>query len=87
MRPGQRPILDLREKKMVGNLKKDQAKLSEQLKEAIRARDSSEAGLKKTEKQAEEQCKQLHYNEINLATEKQLVKDLRKELQKVREAA
>ena len=72
---------------MVGNLKEDQAKLSEQLKEAIRARDSSEAGLKKTEKQAEEQRKQLHYTEINLATEKQLVKDLRKELQKVREAA
>ena len=87
MRPGQRPILDLREKKMVGNLKKDQAKLSEQLKEAIRARDSSEVGLKKTEKQAEEQRKQLHYTEINLATEKQLVNDLRKELQKVREAA
>ena len=87
MRPRQRPILDLREKKMVGNLKKDQAKLSEQLKEAIRARDSSEVGLKKTEKQAEEQRKQLHYTEINLATEKQLVNDLRKELQKVREAA
>ena len=87
MRPGQRPILDLREKKMMGNLKKDQAKLSEQLKEAIRARDSSEVGLKKTEKQAEEQRKQLHYTEINLATEKQLVNDLRKELQKVREAA
>ena len=71
----------------MGNLKEDQAKLSEQTKEAVRARDSSEAGLKKTEKQAEEQCKQLHYTEINLVTEKQLVKDLRKELQKVREAA
>ena len=66
--------------KEVGNLKEDQAKLSEQLKEAIRARDSSEAGLKNAEKQAEEQRKQLHYTEINLATEKQLVKDLREEL-------
>ena len=36
--------------KEVGNLKEDQAKLSEQLKEAIRARDSSEAGLKNAEK-------------------------------------
>ena len=44
-------------KKMVGNLKEDQAKLSEQLKEAIRARDSFDAGLKNAEKQAEEQCK------------------------------
>ena len=66
--------------KEVGNLKEDQAKLFEQLKEAIRARDSSEVGLKIAEKQAEEQRKQLHYTEINLATEKQLVKDLRKEL-------
>ena len=64
----------------MGNLKEDQAKLSEQLKEAIRARDSSEAGLKNAEKQVEEQRKQLHYIEINLATEKQLVKDLREEL-------
>ena len=66
--------------KMVGNLKEDQAKLFEQLKEAIRARDSSNAGLKNAEKQAEEQRKQLHFTEINLATKKQLVKDLRKEL-------
>ena len=73
--------------KEVGNLKEDQAKLSEQLKEAIRARDNSEAGLKNAEKQAEEQHKQLHYTKINLATEKQLVKDLREEFQKVREAA
>ena len=73
--------------KEVSNLKEDQAKLSEQLKEAIRTRNSFEAGLKNAEKQAEEQRKQLHFTEINLATEKQLVKDLRKELQKVREAA
>ena len=73
--------------KEVGNLKEDQAKLSEQLKEAIRARDNSEAGLKNAEKQAEEQHKQLHYTKINLATEKQLVKDLREEFQKVGEAA
>ena len=71
----------------MSNLKEEQAKLSEQLKEAIRANDSSETGLKNAEKQAEEQRKQLHYTKINLATKKQLVKDLREELQKVREAA
>ena len=62
--------------KMVGNLKEDQAKLSEQLKEVIRARDSSNAGLKNAEKQAEEQRKQLHFTKINLETEKKLVKGL-----------
>ena len=72
--------------KEVGTLKEDQAKLAEQLKEAVRARGSSKAGLKNAVKQAEEQRKQLHYNEINLATEKQLVKELRGELQKTREA-
>ena len=73
--------------KEVNNLKEDQAKLFKQLKEAVRARDSFEASLKNVEKQAEEQCKQLHYIEINLATEKQLVMELCEELQKAREAA
>ena len=64
----------------MSNLKENQAKLSKQLKEVVRAKDSSEAGLWNAENQAEEQRKQLHYIEINLATKKQLVKDLRKEL-------
>ena len=34
----------------LGALRENQAKLSKQLKEAVRARDSSEAGLKTTEK-------------------------------------
>ena len=72
--------------KTVGNLKENQAKLFEQLKEAIRARDSFDAGLKNAEKQAKEQRKQLHFTEINLEIEKQLVKGLREEFQKVREA-
>ena len=66
--------------KEVSNLKENQAKLSEQLKEVIRAKDSSEAGLWNAENQAEEQRKQLHYIEINLATEKQLVKEIREKL-------
>ena len=87
MRPGRRPILSPRLRKWWGNLKEDQAKLSEQLNEAIRARDSFDAGLKNAEKQIEEQRKQLHFTEINLETEKQLVKGLREEIQKVRETA
>ena len=71
---------------MVGNLKENQAKLSEQLKEAIRARENFDIGLKNVEKQAEDQRKQLHFIEINLETEKQLVKGLCEELQEVREA-
>ena len=73
--------------KELGALKEGQAKLSKQLKEAVRARDSLEAGLKNAEQQAEKQRKQLHYSEINLATERQLVKELREELQKARDAA
>ena len=44
-------------------------------------------GLKTTKKQFEEIRKQLHYTEINMATEKQLVMDLREELRKAKEAA
>ena len=58
--------------------------MAEQVKEALRARDNAEAGLKTTEKQVEEICKELHYSEINLATEKQMVTELRKELRKAR---
>ena len=61
--------------------------MAEQLKEAIRERDSAEAGLKTTERQFEEVRKELHYSEINLATEKQIVTKLREELRKAREAA
>ena len=52
----------------LGTLKESQEKLFEQLKKAVRVRDSSEAGFKTTKKQAEDLRKQLHYTEINLAT-------------------
>ena len=68
-------------------LKENHAKMAEQLNEAVRARDSAEAGLKTTERQFEEVRKNLHYTEINLATEKQMVTDLHEELRKAREAA
>ena len=70
----------------LGALKEKQAKMAEQLKEAVRARDSAEAGLKSMERQFEEVRKELHYSEINLATEKQMVTELREELRKAREA-
>ena len=84
-----RAALDARAKVKVelGALKESHAKMAEQLKEAVRARDSAEAGLKTTKRQFEEVRKNLHYTEINLATEKQMVTDLREELRKAREAA
>ena len=57
------------------------------MKQALRDKDSAEAGLKTTERQAEDLRKELYYCEINLATEKQMVTDLREELRKAREAA
>ena len=71
----------------LGALKEKHAKMAEQLKEAVRVRDSVEAGLKTTERQFEEVLKELHYSEINLATEKQIVTELREELRKARETA
>ena len=71
----------------LGTLKENHFKIAEQLKEAVRARDSAEAGLKTTKKQFEDIRKQLHYTEINMAAEKQLVTELREELRKAREAA
>ena len=68
-------------------LKDKQAQMAEQVKQALRDKDSAEAGLKTTERQAEDLRKELHYCEINLATEKQMVTELREELRKVREAA
>ena len=61
--------------------------MAEQLKEAVMARDNAKAGLKTTERQFEEVRKNLHYFEINLATEKQMVIEFREELHKAREAA
>ena len=61
--------------------------MSEKLKEADKARLSAEAGLKTTERQMEDQHQKLHITEINLATEKQTILDLKAELQKTKEAA
>ena len=84
-----RSALDARDtaEAQLGALKDKQAQLAEQVKQALRDKDSAEASLKTTERQVEDLRKELHYYEINLATEKQMVTDLRKELRKAREAA
>ena len=71
----------------LGALKDKQAQMAEEVKQALKAKASAEAGLKTTERQAEDLRGELHHCEINLATEKQLVKDLREEVCKAKEAA
>ena len=73
--------------KAVEVFKQEKVGLSEKLKKAIQARDSVEAGLKTTERQAKDMRQKLHITEINLATEKQTILDLKAELQKAKEAA
>ena len=71
----------------LGALKDKQAQMADQVKQALQEKASAKAGLKTTKKQAEGLHKELHYCEINLATERQMVKDLYEELSKAREAA
>ena len=84
-----RAALDARDtvEAQLGALKDKQAQMAEEMKQALKEKASAEAGLKTTERQAEDLCKELYYCEINLAIEKQLVKDLREELHKAKEAA
>ena len=63
-----------------GALKLEKERLSEKIKEVIKARDSAEAGLKTTMRQAKDMRQQLHVTEINLAIEKQMVSDLKAQL-------
>ena len=57
------------------------------MKEANKARLSAEAGLKAVERQVEDQCQKLHLIEIDLATQRQLVINLKVKLQKAKKAA
>ena len=66
-------------------IKQEQYELTEKLKEAQLAHLSVEAGLKTVEKQAKDQRQKLHVTEINLATKKQIVLDLKATLQKAKE--
>ena len=67
-------------------MREEHAKLSERFKDSNKARLSAEVGLKAIEKQMEDQCQKLYTTDINLATEKQTVLDLKAELQKAKEA-
>ena len=44
--------------------------MAEEVKQALKEKASAEVGLKTTERQVEDLHKELHYCEINLATEK-----------------
>ena len=84
-----RPAQDARDtsEAQLGALKDKQTQMAEEVKQALKEKASAEAGLKMTKRQVEDLRKGLHYCEINLATEKQLVKDLREEIRKAKEAA
>ena len=73
--------------KATGALRLEKDRLNKEIKEALKARDSAKAGLKTTTKQAEDMRQQLHLFEINLATKKQMVSDLKAELTQTKEAA
>ena len=61
--------------------------MAKKLKVADQVHLSAEVGLKTIERHAEDQCQKLHLTEIDMAIEKQLVLDLKVELQKAKEAA
>ena len=67
--------------------RQEQIKLSKKLKVVDQACSSVEAGMKTAERQAEDQCQKLHLIEIDLATQRKLVIDLKVELQKAKEEA
>ena len=73
--------------KSLGVVKQEQIELTEKLKVADQARLSAKASLKTTERQVEDQRQKLHLTEINLVTQRQLVIDLKVELQKAKKEA
>ena len=68
----------------MGALKQEHTKLHEKLKEADKALLSAKAGLKTMEMQADDQRQKLHFTEIDLATQMQMVIDLKARLQKAK---
>ena len=73
--------------KALGATKKKNKELGMKLAAEERGRRSAEIGLKNAQDQVEKQRKKLHYAEIELATTKQEVMDLKAELEKAKEAA
>ena len=73
--------------KAIGALRLEKESLNEKVKEAIKAWDNDEVGLKTTTRQVEDMRQQLHITEINLATKKKAVLGLKTQLQQAKEAA
>ena len=72
--------------KALGTTNHEKMQLAEKLKAVESAHQSAEAGLKTAEAQAEDQHKQLYTTQINLATKKAMILDLKAELQKAQKA-
>ena len=68
--------------KALGTANHKKTQLAKKLKAVKSAHQSAEAGLKTAEAQAEDQHKQLYTTQINLATKKAMILDLKAELQK-----
>ena len=73
--------------KALGAAKAEIKELRAKLVVEERERKSAQAGLKNAEVQVEDQCKLLYKTELELATSRQLVLDLKAQLQKAKEAA
>nr|POE69127.1 hypothetical protein CFP56_70696 [Quercus suber] len=73
--------------KSLGALKQENQELTSQITVEERARRSAKARLKSAYDKAEDQCKNLYLIEIELATQKQLVLDLKAELEEAKAAA
>ena len=73
--------------KSLGVAKQEQIELIKKLKVADQARSNAKAGLKTAERQAKDQRQKLYLTDIDLATQKQSVIDLKVELQKAKEEA
>ena len=65
----------------------EKQELAKKLVTEERDRRSAEAGLKSAQDQAEDQRKKLYTTELELATQRQLVLDLKAELERAKEAA
>ena len=71
----------------LGTCEQKNKELTKNLATKHSARLSVETGLKNAEAQAEDQLQQLHITEIDLATQRQLVLELKAELEKAKEEA
>ena len=66
--------------KALGMANHEKTQLAEKLKVVESGRKSAEAGLKSVEAEAEDWCKELYTTQLNLATEKAVVLDLKSKL-------